>query len=242
MYDWGMARVRRFFKSMFSELGSGLSGPASVPFAIASLWVSSPIQRFLYGALAGILLLVSSYRIWAKQEARAHEAESELASLKQRYLDECPQLGLEIAGPQGPTAWRNATTRDACWFWLQHLSGRTARSIRFDPIPSKGRRFTLYFDDLPFLEPSPRRTSLTWHVREVGVPRLSAHDWEKIGDIEGQLLGMLLDDSPPGMIEIHYKLTVRFKDVDEERMHHFSLVFDKTTFMFLPNTEQPDMA
>lgn len=233
-----MGKLGLFFKSMFSEWVSGLTGPASILFAVVSLWATSPAQRFLYGSMAGLLLFVSAYRIWARENEQKKAAEAEIESLKQRYFDERPQLGLEINGPQGPTAWRNATSRDACWFWLQQLSGRIARSVRFDPIPSKNGRFTFNFDEVPFLEPSPRRTSLIYRIREVGVPRLSAHDLEKIGDIEAQMLALFLDDSPPEQIELRYELIVRFRDrLDEERSHTFNLVFDKATSRFLPNTE-----
>jgi hypothetical protein len=157
--------------------------------------------------------------------------------MEKKYFDERPQLGLEIDGPKGPNAWRDARSSDACWFWLQYLSGRNARSIRFDPIPSKRGRFALRFDPVPFLDP-PRRTSLTYRIQEVGVPPLTAHDMDKIGDIQAKMLGLFLDDSPLELIELHYVLTVRFKDrEDEERTHTFHLVFDKRTFAFWPDTE-----
>lgn len=233
-----MGRIGLFFKSMFSEWVSGLTGPYSIPFAVASRWASSPVQRVLCGSLAGILLLVSAYRIWAKQNDRAEKAEAGLADLSHKYFDERPQLGLEIEGPQGPTAWQTATSRDECRFWIQQLSGRTARLIRFEPIPSKGGGFTLHFDALPFLERSPHRTLLTYHVLKVGVPRLGAHDMERIGDTEAQMLGLFLNDGSPELVELRYALTARFKDNGDERTHNFSLAFDKTMFRFLTNTEE----
>jgi hypothetical protein len=68
--------VGKFFRAMFSELGSGLSGPASVPLAIAALGVSNPVQKFLYGSLTAVLWFFSAYRIWFKEYQRA---ETELA-------------------------------------------------------------------------------------------------------------------------------------------------------------------
>lgn len=56
---------------MFSELGSGLSGPASVPLAITALFVSNKIQKVLFGFLALIVGLFSAYRIWLKEYERA---------------------------------------------------------------------------------------------------------------------------------------------------------------------------
>jgi hypothetical protein len=68
-----MGRVRLFFESMFSELGSGLTGVASIPFTVAALWVSNHVQRVLYGSLAGGLLLFSAYRIWLKEHLELEE-------------------------------------------------------------------------------------------------------------------------------------------------------------------------
>ncbi len=82
-----MGSVRLFFRSMFSELVSGLTGAASVPFTVAALWVSSHAQRVLYGSLAGVLLLVSAYRIWLKER-------SELE--KERAKNQKPSLHGEI--------------------------------------------------------------------------------------------------------------------------------------------------
>jgi hypothetical protein len=65
---------------------------------------------------------------------------------------------------------------------------------------------------------------------------LSAHDLEKIGNIEGQMLRLFLDDSPSELIELHYTLAAHFKDGEEERSQSFRLTFDKGRFRFLANT------
>jgi hypothetical protein len=62
---------------MFSELGSGLSGPASVPFTIAAMFVSSHTQKVLYGSLAAILACFAAYRVWAREHERAERAIAE---------------------------------------------------------------------------------------------------------------------------------------------------------------------
>lgn len=192
----------------------------------------------LFWASVRAAFVVSAILAWAIEYKGKQRLQLELADTQKKYFDERPQMGLEIHGPKGPTAWRDAISKDACWFWLQNLSGRNPRSIRFDPILSKGRRFTLHFDDVPFLELSPRRASLIYHVLQAGSPPISAHDLEKIGDIEAKMLGLFLDDSPPELLELHYVLTARFKDKeDEERTRSFNVVFDKNTFCFLPNTD-----
>jgi hypothetical protein len=100
----GMKNVRLFFASMFSELRSGLSGPASVPFAVLALFASSTVQKAAYGVLAAALLLFSTYRIWLKEHAALDE---------EKAKNQKPSLGGEILevliGPCEP-----APTPPAC--------------------------------------------------------------------------------------------------------------------------------
>jgi hypothetical protein len=62
-----MKNVGLFFKSMFWEWGSGLSGPASVPLAILALFASGAVQKAAYGVSAVLLGLFSTYRVWLKE-------------------------------------------------------------------------------------------------------------------------------------------------------------------------------
>jgi hypothetical protein len=71
-----MGKVKLFFKSMFSEWGSGLSGPPSIPLAILALYTSVPALRIAYGTGAVILGFFSAYRVWRGEYDRA---ERELA-------------------------------------------------------------------------------------------------------------------------------------------------------------------
>jgi hypothetical protein len=82
-----MDKVRLFFASMFSEWGSGLSGPASVPFVILALFAPSAVQKAAYGVLAVLLGLFSAYRIWLKEH---------LALEGEKAKNQNPQLRGEI--------------------------------------------------------------------------------------------------------------------------------------------------
>lgn len=235
MYDWWMVRFLQFIKT------AGGIGGGSVILAIACFAITVEehlsnrnVPAAVFGFLTVGFFCFGAFQAWNKErEARVE--------LERRYFDERPELVLEIISPQGPAAWRERATRDICWFWMQQLSGRAAKSVRFDSIPSINGRFALDFDAVSFVERSPRRTALIYHIQEVGCPTLSGHDLDEIGDIEGQLLGMFLDDSPPELISLNYRLIVRFKDrEDEERTKTFRLVFDKHRFAFLPNTEESE--
>jgi hypothetical protein len=228
-----MGRVGQFFRAMFSEWWSGLSGPSSVPFAVASLWVSSPVQRVLYGSLAVILLLFSAYRIWSKQRDWTDKAESELLNLKKKYLDDQPKFGMDILSTEGMKQWME--TGDPVQFHLQHLGGRMATGIRFDPILSKMGKFSLQFDSLPHLHLSVRNM-LIYEIQDVGAPTLGYRDRDKIGNVSKEMLRLFLLDSPKGAGELDYPLIARYSDNDEERTHTFHLRFDPHRFKFARNT------
>lgn len=74
---------------MFSEVGSGLSGPASVPFAILALFASSTVQKAAYAVLAVLLLLFSTYRIWLKEhlELEKEKAKNQKPALYGEILE-----------------------------------------------------------------------------------------------------------------------------------------------------------
>ncbi len=199
-------------------------------------WVKD-FPPYLWLSVGVVLLFWACYVAWNDEHGRVLVVEDEKRKLQEKYFDERPLLGLAIHGPKGPQAWRNAAdSSNSCWFWLQQLSGRRATAICFDPILSKKGTFTLHFDAVPFLDP-PRPASLQYHIQQNGVQPLSAHDLEAIGDIEFALLRHFLGDSASEMIELRYVLTARFKDRENEELTQvFNLVFDKTTFSFLPNT------
>ena len=221
-----MGRLRLFFKSMFSELGSGLSGPASVPFAIASLWVSSHIQRILYGSLAGILLLVSAYRIWARENSRAETAEK-------KWEDQTPRLGLEVNSSEGENTWLEYN--NPFTLYIKLLTGRVPTSVCFDPIHSKCGKFVLKFDALPHID-QPALKALTFDVAEVGAPELSARDREITHAEKKVMLRLFLEDVTECSGETDYPLIARFSDRGESRDQMFHLRWNWGKYRFQRDT------
>ena len=190
--------------------------------------------RWLWWIAAAFSFFIASRLAWDEQRKKKLLAETELAHIEKKHFDERPQIGMEIHGREGPTAWISAYSHDVCVFTLSQISGRTAQSLRFDPIQSKGGRFVLTFDPVPFLDPSPRSTPLRYEISEPPHHPLSGADREKMGDMEGKLLYLFLVDSPPELPQLEYVLTVRFRDRDEMRSQTFKIVFETRTYRFLP--------
>src|SRR5271168_756903 len=63
-----------FFKAISGDWLALMSGPPTVPLAIASYYVSNHSLKVLFGCLAILCGFVSSFRIWAK-EHRKYEDE-----------------------------------------------------------------------------------------------------------------------------------------------------------------------
>jgi len=228
-----MGKIGKFFSGMFSEWGSGLSGPASVPFVVLALFTSGTVQKTAYASLAIILGFVSAYRIWLKEHDRAEATEKEIEELRKKFFNERPKLGLNVHSIEGPRAWMEHGA--PVTFTIQHLSGRVPTSVRFDPIPSKQGKFLLQFDPLAHVDP-PHEKPMSWDVIEVGVPLLSAKDREKTASIKKDMLNLFLKDTPSFSGDLEYTLVVNFTDGEELRTQTFHLNFETNKYRFSENT------
>jgi len=230
-----MGRLSKFFGIMFSEWGTGLSGPASIPFAIFALFVVGATQKFAYGLLAIILGFFSAYRVWMKENDQTEAARSELENIKKKYFDGRPQLSFQAHSDVGPKAWEENPS--PVTFTIHHLSGRVPTSIYFDPVFSKNGNFSLQFESLPHISSTPGFEGVGFEVNEIGVPPLTAANRETIhryGKI--MLRDRFLADNPPELVELDYELKVHFKDKEDVWDQSFNLIFDKARFRFLIGT------
>jgi len=96
-------RFRTYLKAFSADLLTGMSGPLSVPFAALALWVSSASQRVLWGCLALLCAVFSSYRVWRNERARANvelgavrsKKDEEIGSLRSTKNQEIESLKAE---------------------------------------------------------------------------------------------------------------------------------------------------
>ncbi len=72
----GMAKFSRFLAAIMSDWLARMSGPLTVPFAVAAFLLPSVAARVLFAVLAVIAALITFYRVWGKEYDRA-EAEKE---------------------------------------------------------------------------------------------------------------------------------------------------------------------
>jgi hypothetical protein len=107
-------KVGKFFAAMFSERGSALSGPASVPLAIAALYVSGTLLKLIYGTLAVLLGFISAYSIWLREYERA---EREVA------LNTRPEIKVEVRYCfwAYPAVYNSGPTQAFVWLRLTNI-------------------------------------------------------------------------------------------------------------------------
>lgn len=201
-------RLSKFFGRMFSEWGSALSGPASVPFAVLALFGSGTAQRLAYGALAVILAFVSAYRIWAREYERAETADK-------KYNDERPRVIFAVRSPKTLEAWRSLeNVSPPPIFRLEHSGGRVARFVKIEPIQSALGRFRLEFDEAPILNSGYRQQHpLTFTVHQNDALSDLSYDPKILAIQQG--VNMLLDffrNHSPETKEDTYKVTVLYRD------------------------------
>jgi hypothetical protein len=184
-------------------------------------------------AAAVICVFIACYLAWRDERKGVLKSEAERNKIQKMYEDQRPILGLNLVGTEGMKAWME--TNIPVHFAIQHLSGRVATSVRFDPIISKLGKYALQFDAIAHVDP-PVQKVMTYDVQDVGHISLGYRDRDRIGNINSELLRHFVLDSPEEENDWEYPLVAHFKDVNEEQSQIFHLRFDRRRFRFLRNT------
>jgi hypothetical protein len=81
-------RFRTYLKAFSTDMLTRMSGPLSVPFAVAALLVSSRTQKILYSCLAVVCAMFASYRVWRKERLNSSSQVAEKDSLLSALRDQ----------------------------------------------------------------------------------------------------------------------------------------------------------
>jgi hypothetical protein len=92
--------LREFWRAVFSSWATRMSGPASVPAAIAATYLSNSVAKALFGITAIGCILFTAYWVWRVQRLRVIELE--------RALD--PRLTLDFMPDLAPWVMRTELT------------------------------------------------------------------------------------------------------------------------------------
>jgi hypothetical protein len=184
-------------------------------------------QRTTFG-LAVFFVLIACFLAWRDENRNAED-------LQKRYFDERPRLMLGLISHASDEEWRKmADSRNTpVHFYLQHLSGRPATEIRFDPILSEGRKFDLRFTPIVSVV-GPVRSHVDYEVWENGI-KPDQKIIESIG--WGCMLRLFFYECDWDTRMHPYELTVRYRDRFDERLQRFRFEFDAKEYKVLPPTE-----
>jgi hypothetical protein len=163
-------------------------------------------------------------------QERVHQLECEIVVIRNAYSDNRPKLGLRVSKQEGSVAWLGfiGQSGPSVSFYIRHLGGRFARQIQFDPIASRGGRFSLRIQPLPFLA-ERAEWEVSFEIWEAD-KRPESKIIERIG--WGSLFANFVFDGPSGEDILEFPITTRFQDQDPETMEYierteqFKLVFD----------------
>lgn len=75
-----MAPMRKFFSAIGRDWLARMSGPLTVPFALAALFLPSAAAKILFAVLAIVAALLTCYRIWKSEYDRAESLEGQLSA------------------------------------------------------------------------------------------------------------------------------------------------------------------
>ena len=209
-----MWKLRLFFKSMFSEPGSGLSGPASVPFTVLALVAANSVQKITYAGLAIILGGFSAYRIWLQEHNRAEAAEKKIDQLR-------PSITL-----------RTTSERMGRWgfldpgeiFTLTHLGGEAAQYVQIEPIESTQRNnLCVAFDLVDLLDNANRDAHPRYDIYIAGCK----WDKDKVGNMGYQLFKR--DAEVKSSNTVQYPILIRFRWKNQRCETKVTLIYDALT-------------
>jgi hypothetical protein len=123
-------RIGKFFVAIGQDWLARMSGPLTVPFTVAALFVSASSYRYLFAVLAIVAYAVTCYRLWAHGDEELQKADTVIAKYRERaealtwishFADEGTALAvgapnedattMEVARwRQSVETWRNTTT------------------------------------------------------------------------------------------------------------------------------------
>jgi hypothetical protein len=83
-----MSGIIDFTRTMWGDLLTRMSGPLSVPLAVASFFVPNDVAKILLGLTAFMCLWVTAYLLWKRE----HDKVVERDQRKRQLLDEISAL------------------------------------------------------------------------------------------------------------------------------------------------------
>lgn len=75
-----------FFKAIYGEWGSGVTGSLSAPFAVAALVTTSQWLRYSFGAFALTLVIASVYQVWRREHRALEDVSAKFKGLPRLRL------------------------------------------------------------------------------------------------------------------------------------------------------------
>lgn len=81
-----MLRLRQFFSAIWSDWGSRMSGPFTVPLGVLAFWVSGGIYKILWGVLASTSAMATIFIVWLNERKKVEGVELKLREITDKEI------------------------------------------------------------------------------------------------------------------------------------------------------------
>lgn len=197
--DSGMAdreaNPRNFLAAFNGHWFDLMSGGASVPFAIAAVFVEQTYQKVLLAGAAILCFVLAAYRIWATERKARNAAEDRVKQLESEYARALHLAAINVAEKRQTSQDSNTEVVSREIQFVLQLENKIARPIEYEfrrlsvdgtvtPLTGKGaisaNATTMYYTALrPGAVPIPAHEShvleLEYVYGEPGRPTRTAH-------------------------------------------------------------------
>lgn len=175
--------------------------------------------------------MIACFRAWGEEHKQVELERERNAELARSYLHDVPRLVVDVRGEKGPEAWVETASKKIppVSFFLNHIAGRAATDIYFEPITSSLGKFSMHFDPITLIR-SGERQILEFEIWEDGIP--VADDIVRVIGL-GELLLLFVRDRPSGQGSPVYEVVIRFRDQEAERCQKGELIFDAQKYQMV---------
>ena len=164
--------IPEFFRVLWKDWGSRMSGSLAVPFTVAAIVLPSAHGQILFGGLAVLAFLITGYRIWADERRLVFGLEQHLA----------PRLRIEF-DPKISKCLSPTRTEGGIEMLYIRVIVRALSPIVADCRAYLDRIF--YWDGIQYVSLFDEQLPIPWSYQDPGniEPRVLNHEVDALLDV-----------------------------------------------------------
>jgi hypothetical protein len=229
------SRLRDFALAYLQKWATAMSGPLSVPLAIAALWVENATVKIIFGVTAFVCVWSSAYFVWKRERDSLIEANKKVTTLS----DEINRLNPRLSGRIEQIIIGESGGRATCTVNLTiKNTGAPSIADRWSMTAEKDG-LTLYCKLATFpseglmLQSSDPKIRIFKLARSDAVYDKAATPIPTGGQVRGWLYGFIDEINREGLNSAGTIITINFEDVNGNS-HSATHMIKKEEFVVAP--------